>query len=93
MVTCPAHIEAETQRGESWAEVSWSPAAALDNSIYLPTLTIIPAMTSPAQLSIGHTLVTYVAEDLNGNKRKCSFSITVIGIRILIEITLCHNTQ
>lgn len=53
---------------------------AVDNSVgYLPSITPVPALQSPAVLGLGVTRITYVAEDRAGNTAQCVMTVTVVG--------------
>jgi len=79
VIVCPASIEAETAKDESVGHVEWRVPAAVDNSGFQPTVTVIPALVPPVLLPIGNHTITYTAEDSNKNKARCTFAITVRG--------------
>ncbi|ELU05207.1 hypothetical protein CAPTEDRAFT_227166 [Capitella teleta] len=78
VINCPPNIDTATRDREDFAEVHWNPAIALDNSNYIPTMTVSPALNSSAQVPIGQTKVTYTAVDMAGNNAMCHFNITVV---------------
>jgi len=80
VIVCPASIEAETANDESVGHVEWRVPAAVDNSGFQPTVTVIPALVPPVLLPIGNNSITYTAEDGNKNKARCTFTITVRGL-------------
>ena len=80
VIVCPSSVEAETSRDESVGRVDWRVPAAVDNSGFQPTVTVIPALVPPVLLPIGNHTVTYTAEDGNKNKARCTFTITVRGL-------------
>jgi len=79
VIVCPTSIEAETAKDESVGHVQWRVPAAVDNSGFQPTVTVIPALMPPVMLPIGNNTITYTAEDANRNKARCTFTITVRG--------------
>ncbi|XP_013383226.1 sushi, von Willebrand factor type A, EGF and pentraxin domain-containing protein 1 [Lingula anatina] len=76
-IMCPDDITVVADDHENTAEVTWEVPVAIDNSGYVPTVTVVPAVVPPRKFQIGRTKVTYHAEDLNKNRAKCSFVITV----------------
>ena len=78
-MTCPDNVTRRADDGENSAEVTWPVPTAIDNSGFLPTLTVIPALVPPVRLPVGDTVITYVAEDNNRNKQKCRFTVAVKG--------------
>jgi len=80
VIVCPASIEAATAKDESVGHVEWRVPAAVDNSGFQPTVTVIPALVPPVLLPIGNNSITYTAEDGNKNKARCSFTVTVRGM-------------
>ena len=80
VIVCPASIEAKTSKDESVGHVEWRVPAAVDNSGFQPTVTVIPALVPPVLLPIGNNTITYTAEDGNKNKARCTFTITVRGL-------------
>jgi hypothetical protein len=79
IMRCPRDIETEADADDSSAEVVWRPPVALDNSGIRPLVTVLPAIEPPKRFPIGFTKVKYVAEDLSGNKVKCTFTVRVKG--------------
>ena len=79
MITCPNNITGEASEDENVGAVWWEIPAAVDNSGFLPTVTVVPALIPPVSVPIGENLITYTAEDSNKNKAKCSFSIIIRG--------------
>jgi len=80
VIVCPASVEAETAKDESVGHVEWRVPAAVDNSGFQPTVTVVPALVPPVLLPIGNNTITYTAEDGARNKARCSFTITVRGL-------------
>lgn len=87
-ITCPGDIEAVAEPDDNTAKVMWYLPSMRDNSGELPTLTVIPAMIPPVMLPISRTLITYVAEDMTGNKANCTFTVTVIGTPFSLKLRL-----
>lgn len=79
MITCPNNITAEASEDENVGAVWWEIPAAVDNSGFLPTVTVVPALIPPVSVPIGENWITYTAEDSNKNKAKCTFAIIVRG--------------
>ena len=79
MIICPRSLVAVTEADSDSAEVQWTVPTAVDNSGVVPAVTVVPAVRPPRRFHIGTTTLTYIAEDLNRNKGKCSFEITVRG--------------
>ena len=88
LIVCPASIEAETSKDESVGHVEWQVPAAVDNSGFQPTVTVIPALVPPVMLPIGNNSITYTAEDNNKNKARCTFTITVRGRPLLSSVSI-----
>jgi len=86
VIVCPASIEAETAKDESVGHVEWRVPAAVDNSGFQPTVTVIPALVPPVLLPIGNNSITYTAEDGNKNKARCTFIIIVTGLSLLLSV-------
>ena len=80
VIVCPASAVVETAKDESVGHVQWTVPAAVDNSGFQPTVTVVPALVPPVLLPIGDNTITYTAEDGNKNKARCSFTITVRGL-------------
>ena len=78
-IICPDNVHVGTDPDRDSTEVKWNVPIALDNSGYLPTVSVIPALVPPASLPIGNTTIYYTAEDTSKNKAKCSFSVSVKG--------------
>ena len=77
-ITCPANVTLATELNENFANVSWWPPSASDNSGYVPEVVSLPAVTEqPMKFPIGTSSVTYVALDRRGNKAQCTFYVTV----------------
>ncbi|MFP2903711.1 HYR domain-containing protein [Pyxidicoccus sp. 3LFB2] len=76
-LTCPADawVVATDATG---ARVTFSPAAAHDDSGEAPTVTVDPA--SGAVFPVGVTPVTFSAVDGAGNRGTCTFSVTVAPV-------------
>lgn len=85
---CPRDIETEADADDSSAEVAWQPPVALDNSGIRPIVTVVPAIEPPKRFPIGFTKVKYLAEDLSGNKVKCTFTVRVKGKYLSFPINL-----
>ncbi len=79
VIDCPPDVVAEADWDADNTEVTWSVPVAVDNSPYLPLVSVVPAVVPPTIMPIGVTEVTYVAEDGNRNKAKCSFDVEVRG--------------
>ncbi|XP_076046526.1 sushi, von Willebrand factor type A, EGF and pentraxin domain-containing protein 1-like [Oratosquilla oratoria] len=77
-IVCPKNITANTEPRENYANVTWEPAKAKDNSRVDVKLSTIPATTQPMLLRLGTHVITYLAIDSQGNKASCQFGITVI---------------
>ena len=102
-VQCPESIFAETDFGQSYKEISWSPPTIIDNSISGSddiSLTHTPAeIKSPHKFPIGVTLIKYNASDAFGNFDECVFRVQIIGMifffyQIFIELCiLIHLPQ
>jgi len=84
-------MEVETAHDESVGRVDWRVPAAVDNSGYQPSVSVIPALQPPVMLPIGHHTVTYTAEDSNKNKARCTFTITVTGTYVRPSVCLFHS--
>ncbi len=84
VLTCPPNQKVETMVDEDHARVTWYLPLAVDNSGYLPHVSVIPAVIPPTLLPIGDNTITYIAADAARNKQQCSFTIIVIGIQLLI---------
>lgn len=80
-LTCPGNIEAVADTDDHTATIRWQPPFAVDNSGYIPTVTVEPAVLPPARFPIGSMSVKYIAEDLSGNKGDCTFTVTVKGTK------------
>ncbi|WP_417587995.1 HYR domain-containing protein, partial [Pararhodobacter oceanensis] len=70
----PADISVPTESGLSTAVVTWSEPTASDNTA---VTSFTSTHTSGDRFPIGDTLVTYTAEDAEGNKTEASFTISV----------------
>ena len=69
------------EREKFSALVNWTTPVAIDNSGVAPTMT--SNYQSPQRLSQGAHVITYTAVDQSGNKATCTFTVEVIGIRVL----------
>ncbi|MEW5804371.1 MAG: HYR domain-containing protein [bacterium] len=71
---CPSDITAYNDPGKQGAAITWIPPTFTDNwRIASVTSTHKPGDFFP----IGNTIVTYTAQDDNGNNATCSFTVTV----------------
>lgn len=86
-VTCPeSPLLVYAERGLFSAQVDWNEPVAIDNSGVPPTLT---SNYQPHQrFSQGTRVIVYTAEDQSGNKATCSFTIEVIGNKMVKLFTL-----
>ena len=80
-IKCPEGVSVSTDKGKSFATVTWKVPEPTDNSEQQPDLTVYPAhITSPPyQFNVGQTFVKYTAEDSAGHQSSCTFSVTVNG--------------
>lgn len=78
-IRCGTSVIVQASEDESTAFVSWPIPTALDNSGFLPVVTVVPALVPPTKLPIGETLITYTAEDASKNTAMCSISVLVRG--------------
>jgi len=86
VVVCPSSMAVETARDESVGRADWRVPAAVDNSGYQPSVSVIPVLQPPVMLPIGNHTVTYTAEDSNKNKARCTFTITVTGLAVCLSV-------
>ncbi|WP_417600174.1 HYR domain-containing protein [Pararhodobacter oceanensis] len=70
----PSDISVPTEVGLSTAVVTWSEPTASDNTA---VASFTSTHTSGDRFPIGDTVVTYTAEDAEGNKTEASFTISV----------------
>lgn len=77
-ITCPADETWETLLGKRFALVNLTLPLAKDNSDKLPHVWSKPHLTFPWKAKIGSHEITYVAQDLSGNRARCRFVVTVI---------------
>jgi hypothetical protein len=74
VVTCPSNVAQNTDSGQATAVVTWSPASATDNAgVGAPT----PSHAIGSTFSLGATVVTYTATDVNGLTGTCTFTVTI----------------
>ena len=83
-LTCPAPLTVEFTN-DSGAPVTFSPAA-FDNSTGAVALTVAPS--SGTTFPIGTTTVAVTATDPYGNAAACSFAVTVLGPRGVMQNVL-----
>lgn len=76
-ITCPSNITVNASADENFGTVTWELPAVSDNSLYLPSVTVLPTYVPPVQIPIGENLITYTAEDGNRNKARCTFAVIV----------------
>lgn len=77
---CPANMTSFTDSGNATAFLSWMEPTATDNSVP-PNVT--STAYSPSYFNIGETTVTYTATDAFQLTDSCSFTVTVIGEKLL----------
>jgi hypothetical protein len=70
----PDDIAANTDAGQDFATVTWTPPTATDNA---PGVTLTSTHAPGDQFAIGMTVVSYTATDANANSVTESFAITV----------------
>lgn len=73
-ITCPVDIIA-VANGSCKAVVSWNAPSASDNC----NVTIESTPVSGSTFELGSTPVTYTATDPSGNKKTCTFNVTVVN--------------
>ena len=78
-IKCPDDITMIADDGEGTAEVTWDIPVAVDNSGFIPTVTVIPAVVPPTRIPIGPTEISYSAEDTFSNTASCTFNVIVQG--------------
>jgi len=78
VITCPADITLNVESGTCDAEVIYSLPTVTDNCTNPIVPTLEAGLASGSTFSLGLTVVTYQADDTNGNTSTCSFNVTVI---------------
>lgn len=79
VITCPENITVTALPGKNYAYVNWSLPNVTDNSGVECNVWSKPLVTFPWRVRIGKHTVRYIAQDLSGNKARCSFHVFVIG--------------
>lgn len=77
VITCPDNISTTTDTGVCQAEVNYDLPQASDDCSTV-SLTLISGFESGESFPLGTTIVTYQAEDEQGNTALCSFEVTVV---------------
>ncbi|KAJ8676668.1 hypothetical protein QAD02_012455 [Eretmocerus hayati] len=75
---CPNNITATTLPGKNYVFVNWSLPIAKDNSGAECHVWSRPHITLPWKVHIGKHTVKYIAQDLSGNKARCTFHVLVL---------------
>jgi hypothetical protein len=84
----PDNISVDTDVGQAFATVSWTPPTATDNAgIASFTASHVPGQEFP----IGVTTVTYNATDVTGHQTTASFTITVIENELPVIVGMPEN--
>ncbi|XP_077981778.1 hyalin-like [Glandiceps talaboti] len=76
VVTCPADIDATTDKGLPTTSITWAIPNATDNA---GDVTVAGSRDPGDAFDIGIAVVTYTAVDPSGNKVECQFSVNVTG--------------
>ena len=71
-ITCPANVVANTTT--NFATATWTVPTATDNC---GTPSVNATHTPGQNFGVGVTTVTYAASDANGNRKTCSFTVTI----------------
>ena len=77
VVTVPADISVNTDAGEATAVVNYAAPTAVDNVAVTVQPYLTAGLASGAEFPLGDTMVTYAAEDAEGNIGTASFTVTV----------------
>ena len=89
-IQCPADIVADAIEDEEYARITWFLPSMKDNSGELPTLSVIPIMEPPVYLPVAQTHITYIAEDMAGNKANCTFTVHVRGLYCYLNLSTLY---
>ncbi|HLP19913.1 MAG TPA: HYR domain-containing protein, partial [Chitinophagales bacterium] len=76
-IVCPNSVTTTNDPGACTAAVNWTILPAIDNDLSFYTPTLAFGQPSGSAFPFGTTTVVYKAEDAQGNKSYCSFSVTV----------------
>lgn len=87
---CPSNISRPTDRGTPTSQVFWPRPQASDNAI----VTYFHSNWSPGEyFPLGVTDVLYVAEDSEGLRTECFFTVTIIGNFDCLQFRLKINNE
>lgn len=76
MQGCPTSFEIRLNSGESSREIWWSEPKFTDN---VKVHSVQNSHSPGIHLSRGNHYITYLAGDAEGNKARCTFTITIHG--------------
>ncbi len=75
-ITCPANISVDTDAGQCYATVTYTPPVGVDNCTGSTTVQIA-GLPSGATFPVGTTTNTFEVTDVAGNTAQCSFDVIV----------------
>ena len=81
---CPAPIAITIPLDMTSMSVTWTEPTATDNSGVTPTVT--QSHQPGDSFPVGTTQVTYTFTDMAGNEAKCSFTVTIGNLLLLILV-------
>ena len=84
-LTCPSNVSTTTLAGVCGRSVAYSSPTSSDNC-GIASVALVGGNASGSLFGLGTTIVTYMATDVNGNSKNCSFEVTVTD-HILPKIT------
>lgn len=79
VLICPTDITETTLPGKNYTYVYWSLPNAIDNSGLDCNVWSKPHVTFPWKVQIGKHTIKYIAQDISGNRARCTFFVNVIG--------------
>ena len=79
VLNCPPNITVRTRPHKNYTYVSWTVPNATDNSEDKCNVWSKPHVTFPWKVHIGKHTVKYIAQDVSGNRARCSFNVYVVG--------------
>lgn len=83
---CQSDITVNADDGKNYAVVNWNPPTAHDNSGEEIQIVLSPLLVLPVTLEIGEIEVTYVAEDEEGNRATCVFTVKVQVFKFALKV-------
>ncbi|KAG7270326.1 hypothetical protein CRUP_007027, partial [Coryphaenoides rupestris] len=84
-IQCPENVEVGTDERRITANVNWNAPNATDNSGLEVTVQVKPVYTPPQFFPVGTETISYIATDRAGNQANCSFTVTVVGGRLVVK--------